>query len=95
MSFGRLKLHAENRGKMLQLGDNVKRSKEQAAKNGIWIGLSPLGYKHVIGNNGEKTIIPDPNHVPFITKFFELYGTGNYSLLKLAHEAEQMGRHDQ
>ncbi len=79
------------RNYVLQLSDNVKRSKEQAAKNGIWIGLAPLGYKHVIGDNGEKTIIPDPNRAPFITKIFELYGTGNYSLLKLAHEAEQMG----
>src|SRR5689334_10045908 len=48
------------RAYILQLSDNVKRSKEQAAKNGIWIGLAPIGYKHAIDDRGEKTIIPDP-----------------------------------
>ena len=79
------------RSYVLQLSDNVKRSKEQAAKNGIWIGLAPLGYMHVVQENGNKTIIPDPEHAPFITKLFELYATGNYSLLKLQEEAERMG----
>ncbi len=79
------------RSYVLQLSDNVKRSKEQAAKNGIWIGLAPLGYIHVMQENGDKTIIPDPERAPFITKLFELYATGNYSLLKLQEEAERMG----
>lgn len=76
---------------VLQLSDNVKRSKEQAAKNGIWIGLAPLGYLHSIKVDGEKTIIPDPHRAPFITNLFELYATGNYSLLTLQQEAEKMG----
>nr|NGX60467.1 hypothetical protein [Chlamydiota bacterium] len=79
------------RSYVLQLSDNVKRSKEQAAKNGIWIGLAPLGYVHTVDENDEKTIIPDSERAPLITKLFELYATGNYSLLKLQEEAEQMG----
>ncbi len=79
------------RSYVLQLSDNVKRSKEQAAKNGIWIGLAPIGYMHVVQENGDKTIVPDPERAPFITKLFELYATGNYSLLKLQEEAEKMG----
>lgn len=79
------------RSYVLQLSDNVKRSKEQAAKNGIWIGLAPLGYMHVVGEDGEKTIISDPERAPLIKKLFDLYATGNYSLLKLQKEAESMG----
>ncbi len=79
------------RSYVLQLSDNVKRSKEQAVKNGTWIGLAPIGYIHTIDNKGEKTIIPDPERAPFIKKLFELYATGNYSLLKLRKEAEEMG----
>lgn len=79
------------RSYVLQLSDNVKRSKEQAAKNGIWIGLAPIGYIHSVNENGEKTIIPDPERAPLITKLFELYATGNYSLLKLQEEAKAMG----
>ena len=79
------------RSYVLQLSDNVKRSKEQSAKNGTWIGLAPLGYTHSVDSEGKKTIIPDSERAPFITKLFELYATGNYSLLKLQEEAEQMG----
>ena len=79
------------RSYVLQLSDNVKRSKEQAVKNGSWIGLAPLGYIHILDEKGEKNIIPDPERAAFIAKLFELYAAGNYSLLKLKEEAEQMG----
>ena len=71
------------RSYVLQLSDNVKRSKEQAVKNGSWIGLAPLGYIHILDEKGEKNIIPDPERAAFITKLFELYAAGNHSLLKL------------
>jgi site-specific DNA recombinase len=79
------------RSYVLQLSDNVKRSKEQSAKNGVWIGLAPIGYLHTVDAKGEKTITPDPERAHFITKLFELYASGNYSLLKLEHEAKEMG----
>jgi len=79
------------RSYVLQLSDNVKRSKEQAAKNGIWIGLAPMGYIHSIDESSEKTIVPDPTNSHFITKLFEMYATGNYSLLKLREEAKKLG----
>ena len=78
------------RSYVLQLSDNVKRSKEQAVKSGNWIGLTPIGYLHVLDEQGEKNVIPDPERC-FIAKLFELYATGNYSLLKLAEEAEKVG----
>lgn len=79
------------RSYVLQLSDNVKRSKEQAVKSGHWIGLAPLGYIHVVDEKGEKNIVPDPDRAHFIVKLFEMYATGNYSLLKLAEEAEKLG----
>lgn len=60
------------RSYVLQLSDNVKRSKEQAVKSGSWIGLSPLGYIYILDEQGEKTIVPDPDRVPFIVKLFEM-----------------------
>ena len=76
---------------VLQMSDNIKRSKEQAAKNGIWMGLAPTGYMHTIDDNGNKTIVPDPTIAPFITKMFEFYATGTYSLAKLRDEITAMG----
>ena len=79
------------RSYVLQLSDNIKRSKEQAAKSGSWIGQAPIGYKNSIDEKGDKTIIPDLERAPFIRRLFELYATGNYSLLALKEEAEKMG----
>ena len=79
------------RSYVLQLSDNIKRSKEQSARNGIWMGLAPTGYIHSVDEKGNKTIVPDPNLAPFITKMFGLYATGNYSLRELQKEVTSMG----
>jgi DNA invertase Pin-like site-specific DNA recombinase len=71
------------RSYVLQLSDNIKRSKEQAAKRGIWMGLAPTGYMHGVNEKGEKTIIPDHDRAPFIKKLFEIYSTVNHSLHKV------------
>src|SRR3989338_292213 len=68
------------RSYVLQLSDNIKRSKEQAAKRGIWMGLALTGYMHCVNDKGEKTIVPDPQRAPFIQKLFEMYATGSHSL---------------
>ncbi|MBS4168356.1 hypothetical protein PARA125_000991 [Parachlamydia sp. AcF125] len=36
------------RSYVLQLGDNIKRSKEQSAKRGVWMGLAPVGDMHAV-----------------------------------------------
>jgi site-specific DNA recombinase len=79
------------RSYVLQLSDNIKRSKEQAAKRGIWMGLAPTGYMHGVNDKGEKTIVPDPQRAPFIQKLFEMYATGNHSLQTLKEAVTQMG----
>lgn len=79
------------RSYVLQLSDNIKRSKEQAAKRGVWMGLAPTGYMHVTNEKGEKTIVPDPDRAPFIRKLFEMYATGNHSLQTLKTAAIEMG----
>ena len=79
------------RSYVLQLSDNIKRSKEQAAKRGVWMGLAPTGYVHVTNDKGEKTILLDPDRAPFIRKLFEMYATGNHSLQTLKTAAIEMG----
>lgn len=79
------------RSYVLQLSDNIKRSKVQSARNGIWMGLAPTGYMHTVDERGDKTIIPDPELAPFISKMFELYATGSYSLGTLRDELTAIG----
>jgi len=46
------------RSYVLQLSDNIKRSKEQAAKKGIWMGLAPTGYLHGVNKKGRRPSSP-------------------------------------
>ena len=80
-----------SRAFVLQLGDNVKRSLEQARKNGIRAGLAPLGYLNVRDNSDKKDVVPDPNQRHLIVKIFEMYSTGNYSVRQIASEMEKLG----
>ncbi len=43
----------------------------------------PVGYKSVGGDRERKTCVPDPSVAPIIKELFELYSTGNYSLIYL------------
>lgn len=76
---------------VLQLSDNVKRSFERKIRNGEWIRESPLGYINIKDENDKSNIIPDPERAHYIVRLFELYASGNYSMITLAKEAKGMG----
>lgn len=80
-----------SRSFILQLADNVKRSLEQARKNGIRAGLAPLGYLNITDEQNKKDVVPDPNQKHLIVKMFEMYSTGNYSIRQIADEMEKLG----
>ena len=68
------------RSYVLQLSDNVKRSKEEALKKGICIGRAPLGYQRILDEKGEKDIVPDPQTKLLVQHMFSEYSSGNHSL---------------
>ncbi len=76
---------------VLQLSDNVKRSKEQSLKNGEWITKAPFGYKNVTLPTGKKKIEVDHDHAPFVVRMFELYAAGNHSFQTIANEMDKLG----
>ena len=79
------------RSYVLQLSDNVKRSIEQKLRNGEWIGKAPIGYINTEDEEGNKTIIPDPERARYIRKIFEMYATGNYSMSIIGKEMKKLG----
>lgn len=79
------------RSYVLQLADNVKRSLDQARKNGIRAGLAPLGYLNVRDSHNKKDVVPDPNQRHLIVKMFEMYSTGNYSIRQIADQMDKLG----
>lgn len=74
-----------------QLSDNVKRSFAQKLKIGEWIREAPVGYIHLQKEKGPKDIVPDPAKAYLIKKLFELYGSGNYSMITLAKKMKELG----
>jgi site-specific DNA recombinase len=79
------------RSYVLQLSDNVKRSLEQKVRGGEWPHKAPVGYKNITLENGQKDIVVDPTKDFLIVKMFELYASGNYSMLKLGKEMKKLG----
>ncbi len=78
------------RSYVLQLSDNVKRSREQKLKNGEWPGKAPIGYRNVV-KNGSKDIEPDEERAPLIKEIFGLYASGKYSMKGLAKVMKEKG----
>ena len=79
------------RSYVLQLSDNVKRSKEESLKKGICIGRAPLGYIRVIDEKGNKTIIHDPSTKLLVQEMFFQYSHGKHSLQSLTILMKDLG----
>src|SRR5262249_46143234 len=58
-------------------------------EQGIWPTKAPLGYRNVLRPDGKCIIAPDPAVGPIITKIFEWYAPGIYSLEEIAEKAHQ------
>lgn len=63
-------------------GQRTKDALAQKFRDG-WLPTLYLGYKSVGGEDERKTYAPDPITGPLIKELFELYSTGNYSILDL------------
>ncbi len=73
------------------LSEEARKGLLEKAEQGIWPTKAPLGYLNVMGKNGKKVIEPDLLIAPIVTKLFERYATGNYSLQSLTRAAHADG----
>lgn len=73
---------------IVNLAQDTKRGLMQKVEKGWFPGWAPTGYKN---NRVEKTIEVDFETAPFIKKAFELYATGQYSLIELADKLYKEG----
>ena len=58
------------------LSENVKRGIRTKLEKGAWPNLAPFGYANCPQS---RTIIPDPDRLPFVRKMYDLVLTGLYS----------------
>ncbi|NBU53331.1 MAG: recombinase family protein [Alphaproteobacteria bacterium] len=74
------------------LSENVKKSfKQKVEVHGEWYGSAPLGYLNKRDERGRGLIIVDPIKAPLITKIFEEYATGAYTLSEMVLKAKRWG----
>ena len=72
------------------LSEEVKKGQKEKIAQGWLPTKPPLGYK-TIGEKGHKIHVLDENKAPLIKKMFELYSTGNYSMLRLVNTMYDLG----
>ena len=66
------------------LSEEARKGQQEKAEQGIWPTKCPLGYRNAVGPDGKKIIVTDPAVAPVITKMFQRYATGQYSLQEVA-----------
>jgi site-specific DNA recombinase len=62
------------------LREEVKKGMREKAEQGIYPGRAPFGYKN---NTATRDIEVDPQRAPVLSKIFEMYASGQYSLTTL------------
>ena len=73
------------------LSEETRKGQREKAEQGIWPSFAPLGYRNIVRSDGKKAIQPDPEVAPIISRLFEWYATGNYSLRDLTQMARNAG----
>src|SRR6516162_556727 len=73
------------------LSEEARKGMQEKAEQGIWPTKCPLGYRNITGPDGKKIIASDPEVAPIISKLFEWYATGRYSLKEAAKKAHAAG----
>lgn len=72
------------------LSEETKKGMLEKAEQKIYPSFAIWGYTNTEINK-RKVLIPDPSAAPHVKKMFELYATGNYSLLSLKRKMLEDG----
>lgn len=73
------------------LSEECSKGMREKAREGYWPSFAPLGYLNVSGKHGKRVIGPDPDRAPVISRLFEHYASGSYSLDSLVEFAKREG----
>ncbi len=73
------------------LSEEVRKGMLEKAEQGIWPTMAPTGYRNVVGPNGKRVIEVDPDTAAGVTKLFEWFSSGLYSLKEAAKRARAEG----
>lgn len=70
------------------LSEEVRKGMTEKARQGFFPGLAPVGY---VNNPATKMLDVDPTRAPLVKHLFELYASGEYSIMDIRKVARDMG----
>lgn len=73
------------------LSEETVKGMTEKARTGMYPSCAPVGYHNVDGAEGKRIIVPDLDASFVITKLFERFATGRYSLKALVKELNDEG----
>ena len=73
------------------LGEETIKGMTEKARAGIYPSCAPVGYRNVDGENGKRTIMPDPDTAPVIADIFERFASASHSVKSLVKELNAEG----
>src|ERR1019366_1965231 len=73
------------------LSEETRKGMLEKAEQGLWPSFAPLGYRNVAGPAGKRVVEPDPVLATIITRMFEWYASGQYSLVQVTKMAQAEG----
>ena len=82
VAFGQSKYYSDN------LSENTKRGYRQKVRRGEWLTRAPFGYTN---NPKTRNIEPHETNAKIISRAFDEYATGNYTLVSMAQFLADLG----
>lgn len=73
------------------LSEETRKGMLQKAQLGIWPTVAPIGYVNVADPSGRKIIAVDPELGPLVTRLFDWFSTGEYSVKAAVARARSAG----
>ena len=73
------------------LSEEVKKGKNEKARQGYYPQQAPVGYMNVEGADKKRIIVPDPEKAGYIKRLYELYSSGVYSVSELRKKLYEEG----
>jgi DNA invertase Pin-like site-specific DNA recombinase len=73
------------------LSEEVRKGLNEKVRQGHWPARAPVGYQNVVGSEGKKVIVPDPDQAPLVTKLFEWCANDGHTLTELTKMAREAG----
>ncbi|WP_336973000.1 recombinase family protein [Sphingobium aromaticiconvertens] len=73
------------------LSEETRKGMIEKAQQGHWPSCAPIGYRNVRDGQGRNVITIDPEAGPIVTRLFDWYATGLYSLKEVTVMARNAG----